>query len=45
MGTLFFHGYETTPGQKKRATFGLRPGYIGLARNKVSYEALIRTSL
>ena len=44
MGILFFHGYETTPGQK-RATFGLRPGYIGLVGNKVSYEALIRTSL
>ena len=44
MGTLFFHGYETTQGQK-RATFGSRPGYIGLTGNKVSYEALIRMSL
>ena len=25
-GTLFSHGYETIPGQRKRTTFGLRPG-------------------
>ena len=44
MSTLFLHGYETTPGEK-RATFGSRPGYIDLAGSKASYKALISMSL